>query len=270
MDWKSIKTIFIFSFLILNIYLGTQFYEKRYQEFDTLKEETLKKLDAIKYNKEYPEIPEKLSLASGTATLFDDKMIKEFTDKNKKQDVSVFGDKIINSKLKDPIDISSSSEEEVVGHLQNFINSYVPNADQYEYWKYDRDRHLHLFRQIDEQGIPFYFNDYITQDNLTGLIEVSLNEKDEITSYRLTSMDITKQQEEQKLITAKEALLVDAVTPETTVKDIKPVYFTLITNGGWKVFVPSWHIVTEKQELMVDATDSSVISLEKDEEESEE
>ncbi|WP_261131378.1 two-component system regulatory protein YycI [Bacillus sp. Marseille-Q3570] len=264
MDWKNIKTIFIFSFLILNVYLGTEYFEKINPEFDTIEEETLNKLvDKIDFEEDYPKIPKELYVVSGTATLFDEQSIEAFTDKNKNQEISVLADKVIHSKLKEPYPLSSHSD--VKEQLQTFIKGYVPNADQYQYWKYDDNRKLHIFRQHQEE-IPFYFNDSISQGNLTGLIEISVDEE-EITSYSLTSMQIRKEEKIEKLITAEEALLVEAIPYGTKLQDIKPVYFTLITNGGWKVFVPSWHIVTEEQELMVDATDSSPIPLEKDEEE---
>ncbi|WP_221567485.1 two-component system regulatory protein YycI [Alkalihalobacillus sp. TS-13] len=267
MDWKNIKTIFIFSFLILNVYLGTEFYEKINPEFDTIEEETLNKLvDKIDFEEEYPEIPKELYVVSGTATLFDEQSVAEFTNKNKNQEISVLSDKVIHSKLKEPYPLSSHSDAKE--QLQTFIKGYVPNADQYQYWRYDDKRKLHIFRQHQEE-IPFYFNDSISQGNLTGLIEISV-EEEEITSYNLTSMQIKKEEKVQKLITAEEALLVEAIPYGTKLKDIKPVYYTFYLNGGYKLFVPSWHIVTENQELIVDATDSSPISLEEDVEESEE
>ncbi|WP_408008788.1 two-component system regulatory protein YycI [Pseudalkalibacillus sp. A8] len=266
MDWKNIKTIFIFTFLILNFYLGTELYEKEYPDFDTLKEETLKKLD-IKYDEKLPTIDQDLPLVSGTSTKFTEEKAAEFTKKNSNQEVTVLANKIIYSVLDEPISLSTDSDNKA--ELETFIEEYVPIHEQYEYWKHDEERNLYLFRQHKEE-VPFYFSDYVTENNLTGLIEISTNQDDEITSYKLTSMDITEEDTDDKLITAEEALLVQNIPPGTTLLDIDLVYFTLITNEGWKVFVPSWHIVTEDQELMVDATDSSVITLDKYEDEDEE
>ncbi|MCF6410736.1 two-component system regulatory protein YycI [Pseudalkalibacillus salsuginis] len=269
MDWKNIKTIFIFSFLILNFYLGSELYEKEYPDFATLKEETLKKLD-IEYNEKLPTIDPDLPLVSGTSTKFTDKAAEEFTKKNDNQEVNVLANQIIYSILKEPVPLSTDSDNQA--ELETFVEEYVPNHEKYEYWKHDEKRNLYLFRQHKGE-VPFYFSDYVTEKNLTGLIEISTNKEDKITSYKLTSMDITELDTDDKLITAEDALLVQNIPPGTTLLDIDLVYFTLIMNEGWKVFVPSWHIVTEDQELMVDATDSSVITLDsyKDEvEESEE
>ncbi len=269
MDWKTIKTIFIFTFLILNFYLGSELYEKIYPDI-ALKEEALEELK-IEYEGTFPTMNQNLSMVSGTATEYSEKIAEEFTKKNSNQKVNVNANKIINAYLKEPYSLSTDSENKV--ELETFIEQYVPEHEQYKYWKHEEkgNRGLYLFRQ-QKDDVPFYFSDYITETDLTGLIEIYTNEDDEITSYRLTKMNIAEEETDDKLITAEEALLVQNIPSGTTIESIEPVYFTLIDNEGWKVFVPSWHIVTEDRELMVDATDSSVITLDnyKDEDEVEE
>ncbi|WP_257347660.1 two-component system regulatory protein YycI [Pseudalkalibacillus decolorationis] len=272
MDWNNIKTIFIFTFLILNIYLGIEVYEKVNPGFDELQNNTqsAKRLDEIQYDKKPPVVKEQLALVKGKSKVFTEKEINaQFQKENSNQEVKVTSGTIINATLKDPYDdLSHKSEDELKGQLQIFLEEYVPMSEDYQYWKHDKDRGLYIFRQ-EHKEVPIYFNEYITEENLTGLIEIATNEKGEITSYRQTYMTLEDQGDKQKLIKAKAALLVTNIPPGTKVKNIELVYFTLITDEEQfqvKVFVPSWHIVTEEEEFIVDATNSTVINLEPTEE----
>ncbi|MGM7703258.1 two-component system regulatory protein YycI [Pseudalkalibacillus sp. Hm43] len=282
MDWKNIKTIFIFTFLLLNLYLGTEFYNKVNPDLDILNEETQKKVnEIIDYSKSLPKIEKKLFITTGTVKEFTDEDIKEFTNHNSNQEINLGptnegeDKRIISAILNSPYPFTPDSE--VKGQLEQFVENYIPNGEQYKYWKYDEERNIYIFTQHLD-GIQFYFENYIADNNLTGMIEIyvdsqskdqneSKTSKHQITSYRLTQMELNKEQEVKKFLTAEEALLVPDIKPRTTLEDIKLLYFTSINNESIKVFVPNWYIVTESDEWMVDVTDSNDIKLDQENEE---
>ncbi|WP_349408985.1 two-component system regulatory protein YycI [Pseudalkalibacillus sp. SCS-8] len=261
MDWKNIKTIFIFTFLILNLYLGTEFYNKVNPDVETLKAEKLKKSD-IKYaGNKLPEIKKDLTLISGTSKTFTEKDAEAFIKKNSNQTVDMESDKkVLDVTLKDPFKVSTENKAQLIKDLNYFINDYVPDSNQYKYWKQVGERNLFLFIQ-QQDGIPLYFDEYTSENNLSGLIEiiteVDENNQEVITGYRFSKMDLEKGEKVSKAIKAEDALRVPDIPAGTTVEKIELVYFTFINNEGWKVFVPHWHIVTEDDEWMVNVTDSS-------------
>lgn len=269
MDWKNIKTIFIFTFLILNLYLGIEVYEKINPEFQKLAEEELTdQLNDIQYNKKLPKVIQPLALISGRSKEFSEEDVKSFLEENSNQEIEIMSDTIINATLKEPYQLSLGSEDALKGQLQTFLEDYVPMAEEYQYMKHDVKRNLYIFQQK-HSGVPIHFNEYINEGSLTGLIEILTNEKGVITSYRLTYLEIEEEEKKLKLIPARDALLVPKLPPGTKLIHIEQTYFTLITDEEQfqlKVFVPSWHIVTENREIIVDATDSTIIKIETAEE----
>ncbi len=281
MDWKNIKTIFIFTFLLLNLYLGTEFYNKVNPDLDILNEEIQREVnDLIDYSKSLPKINKELYFTTATVKEFTSEDIQKFIETNSNQDITLgpAGDdekkQFINATLKDPYKITPDSAE-IKGQLENFVENHIPDAGQYEYWKFDEDRNIYIFTQ-QQDGIPFYFEDNVGDDNLTGMIEINVDGQNgeesnssihQITSYRMTQMELNKEKDVKKPLTAEEALLVPDIKPRTTLKDIKLVYFTSINNESIKVFVPNWYIVTESDEWMVDVTDSNDIKLDQENEE---
>ncbi|WLD93365.1 two-component system regulatory protein YycI [Alkalihalobacillus sp. AL-G] len=270
MDWKNIKTIFIFTFLILNIYLGIEVFEKINPDLQKLAEEqiTEDRLDHIKYNKTLPIIKQPLASISGSSKKFTEEDKKEFLKENSNQKIDIKSETIINATLVEPYPLSLESEDGIKGQLETFLGNYIPMSDDFLYLKHDAGRNLYIFQQK-YSDVPIHFNEYINEGNLTGLIEILTNKDGDIASYRLTYLEIEEEGEKRKVIPARDALLVPKFPPGTNLKNIELIYFTLIPNEEQfqlKMFVPSWRIVTANQEIIVDATDSRIIKIETTEE----
>lgn len=274
MDWKNIKTIFIFSFLILNLYLGTEFYNKVNPDLDILNEETQRKLnDIINYDKTLPKNNNDLFIISATAKDFSEEDVKAFMKKNSNQEVTIEStagsekEIILNANLKDAYGINPDSG--ITKQLEQFVKGYIPEADQYTYWKYDSERNIYIFSQ-QQSKVPFYFESGISEENLTGMIEIIVNSEEDgdtkITGYRMTNMVLKKEGGVKEPLTAEEALLAPDIPPNTDLEGIKLVYFTMNNNEGFKVFMPNWYIITELNEWMVDVNEANPVKLEPEEE----
>ncbi|MCF6139091.1 two-component system regulatory protein YycI [Pseudalkalibacillus berkeleyi] len=259
MDWKNIKTIFIFTFLILNLYLGTEFNNKVNPDLDVLNPETQEKLEDIQYSGKLPKIEnKKISMISSTSKKFTEEDIDEFLNKNSNQELTIESEEenVMSAKLKKPYSINAESGD-LTSQLEHFVDANIPDAEDYVYWKHDQERNIFVFRQQLDR-VPFYFSENVAGNNLTGLIELIPDDSGNIASYRLTKMDVNKQEKVEKGLKAEEAVLLPGIG--TTLEKIELVYFTGIHNEGWKVFVPSWHIITENGEWMVDVTNSTEVT----------
>ncbi|MED4884552.1 two-component system regulatory protein YycI [Bacillus smithii] len=144
MDWSKTKTIFIFVFFILDIFLLTVFLNKHSaSQFDIIEESSIQdklKNDDIKYDKLPGEVG-KTPLITAKAKTFTK---KEVAGLNKQKAALTSDQTMIVSHLDKSIPLDKDWKE----NLKKFVKEEVLYGDHYEYWGYDKDQNQIIFSQV--------------------------------------------------------------------------------------------------------------------------
>ncbi|MGZ4161288.1 MAG: two-component system regulatory protein YycI [Neobacillus sp.] len=262
MDWSKIKTIFIITFLILDVYLLYQFLKIRdankYEVITEASVEEKLKADEIQYV-ELPKAVIKDQYLSAKPKLFN----KSDISKLKGQVATVKNGTTIESVLEKPVQISSKFEP---ADLSNFIKDNLLYGDHYQFWeKSDKLNTITYFQEND--NYPFY-------KNINGMITFKLNSDDQIVSYEQTYL------EEIEKLTAKEEILPPLkaietlhqkglLKPKSKITKIELGYSTLIQLAASQVLAPTWRfVVDDKESLFVNAFEGQIIQFNSDEKKS--
>ncbi|WP_066059568.1 two-component system regulatory protein YycI [Robertmurraya korlensis] len=264
MDWSRIKTIFILSFFVLNIYLMNEFLKIRtatkyeYATNPTL--ENRLKADEITYN-ELPKNFEKDKYLSTVPRVFIEEEVAKLLDTTLSgQTIIIRNNQTIDSKLGTPLKVSSKGQP---SELDAFLKGSVINGDQYRYWGRDDNENSIIYYQQYEEKL-FY-------KNLSGQIKFYLNSDNEVVSYEQTLLDkIEELTEDERIIQpikALETLYENGHLPYgTKIEKVEFGYYTHVRLTSSQVLTPAWRFVLDEGEnLFVNAFEGQVIQL-KDEE----
>ncbi|KMJ60416.1 hypothetical protein AB685_06295 [Bacillus sp. LL01] len=259
MDWRKTKTIFILTFLVLNIFLSAQILEKRERsQLELLAEASTEEqfeVDEITYA-DLPKTPSKESYISGNSYVFTDEDVDTLMKKD--QDVTRVDETTINAEWKEPIPLP---ETNMTTRLNTVFQDQILFADQYKFWGFSPITNtLYFYQQYDGKHI---------YSNSSGMVMVQLNELNEIVSYVQTYIsDLEEMDVEQDVISVFNALenLYNSgdLRPRSHVGHMELGYYTLLDNTNSHVLIPTWHIViNDEQDFFVNAFEGSIILKDK-------
>ncbi len=261
MDWSKIKTIFIITFLILDVYLLYQFMKVRdankYEVITEASFEEKLKADEIKYV-DLPKAPIQAQYLSAKPKVFTQVDI----DKLKGQPVVIrgTGTTTLHVTLEKPLKITAKFEP---AELSTFITDNVLSGDDYQFGeKSDKDKTITYFQT--SGNVPLF-------KNINGMIIFKIDEENQIVSYEQTFL------EEMEKLTAKEEILKPLKAIETLhqkgmlkskskITKIDLGYSTLIQLAASQVLAPTWRFeVDGKESLFVNAFEGQIIQFNSDE-----
>lgn len=259
MDWDRIKTIFIVTFFVLDLFLIFQFIQKQDSNQLELIAET--KIDQeLKANKitmgNFPKEPKKESFIRAENKTFKEEDVQSL----KNQTAHIQNMYKIESKLKEPfLNIKSLSKDK----YNDFLKNYVLDGQKYEFGAM-KDSKIYFFQKYKDK--PIFYNDQ-------AMIVVELNEKNELVSYTQTmltglkEMGESEKTKQQEIITAQTALenlyLKNKIHGNTHVKEAQIGYANLTAStSNNQVLAPTWNLKTEqKQDFFVNAIEGQVMEL---------
>lgn len=256
MDWSRIKTIFILAFLILDVFLLSQFMNKhKTNQFEVKNDVSLEeklKTDGIEYGELSKDAVQDQYMNANT---------KVFTEKDvadlKHQKISIEDDSVIHSTLKTPILLN---EKKDLTELNTFIKSNVLNGDQYGFWDYDEKAGTITYYQK--------FKDRLFFMNRSAHLVFYVNEDMEVESYLQTMLEtIEPISDKEEVLTALRALEAmykrGILKPDSRIERAELGYYTLVNMEATQVLTPTWHFVVEhnneKSSLLVNAFEGQVI-----------
>jgi len=256
MDWSKIKTIFIITFLILDVYLLFQFMKIRdANKYEVITETSFAdklKADEIKYV-ELPKVPIKdqyLSAKPKTFTKEDIDQLKEQKATSEEPSTSLV------VMLDKPIQLRSKFEP---ADLASFLKEDILYGDQYQFWEKNERKHtITYFQQHD--NYPLY-------QNINGMITFSVNEDNQIISYQQTYLEkiekLTDKEEILEPLKAIETLHQKGVLqPKSKITKVELGYSTLIQLAASQVLAPTWRfVVNGKESLFVNAFEGQIIEF---------
>ncbi|MEC3884286.1 hypothetical protein GLW00_00540 [Halobacillus litoralis] len=183
MQWGQIKTLFIISFLILDLFLLQQLLGKQAEDevgqISTVAESIETELEANDISIKDDAIPEELPEATpieseSTHTLPDDVMsMIEGMDESDKEIELKEDNQVLQVTFDEPIEVTEDT-------IQGVVMDVVPFASRYSYWGWNEEEGAALFFQAkDNKTIYFNNNGYlllnIVDGELTGYVATLLS-----------------------------------------------------------------------------------------------
>lgn len=260
MDWSKIKTIFIITFLILDVYLFFQFLTIRNaNKYEIATEATLEeklKADGIKYT-DLPKTQIKAQYLSAKPKIF----TKSDIAKLKGQTTTLLGDPAttLQGTLQNPYQLDSKLDP---SSIANFLKDHVLYGDHYQFCdKDDKTKTITCFQK---------FEDTLLYQNINGMITLHYNTNNQIVSYQQTYLEgfekLTAKEEILPPLKAIEALHQKGeLKPKSKITKIELGYSTLVQLAASQVLAPTWHfIINDKENLFVNAFEGQIIQFNSD------
>lgn len=259
MDWSKIKTIFILTFLVLDVYLLFQLMRTRdVNQYEVITEASFEerlKADEIEYV-EIPKAAIKDQYLSAKPKMF----TKAEIDKLKGQIATLKepGTTLLVT-LEKPLPLNSKFEP---AELSTFIKDNVLYGDNYQFWeKSDKKNTITFFQQY--ENFPLY-------NNIYGMITFNISSENKIVSYQQTFLEgiekLTAKEEILSPLKAIETLHQKGMLRPKSKITIEHGYATLIQLAASQVLAPTWRIVVDaKESLFVNAFEGQIIQFNIDE-----
>jgi regulatory protein YycI of two-component signal transduction system YycFG len=260
MDWSKIKTIFILTFLILDVYLLFQFMKVRdankYEIITEAKFEEKLEADEIRY-KEMPKATIEDQYLSAKPKMFtkdDSTKLKGQTALLKEPSTT------LQVKLDKPIQLDTEFE---AAELTPFIKDNVLYGDQYQFWKKDDKKNTIVYSQ--------HYENMTLYENLSGMINFHIDDKNQIISYEQTYLEgIVKMTDKEEILPPLKALETlhqkGVLKPKSKITKVELGYSTLIQLSASQALAPTWRFVVDDEEsLYVNALEGQIIEFNSDE-----
>jgi regulatory protein YycI of two-component signal transduction system YycFG len=257
MDWSRAKTIFIITFLLLDIFLIQQLISQRNENtFDTIEEITIdERLEA--QNIQVNDLP-----TEPTSAPYLEAEVKQIGI----NDLETDQQKIVNfgSGIKVEMDTPIPLKEDwEIEDVDEFIHSQALNGNQYKYWDYNEEKNEIIYYQV--------FNGQMLFNNESSQIVIQLNEKNEIESYTQNMLENIKEIQKQNIITAKQALSIllskNLLQAESTVSNVELGYYSLVSSepnqsqSQSQLLAPTWRITLNGEvEYFINAIEGHVFN----------
>lgn len=262
MDWSKIKTIFILTFLVLDIYLMYEFFKLKdssQYEFSTETSfEKRLKADEIEYV-ELPKNHQRDAYLSAKPKNFSNEVIEAMEKTRLKgQKVQVNSGTVIESILEKPYELSDKLE---TSDINSFIRNNVLYGEQYRFWK-KKDNTITYYQQ---------FKDKVFYHNISGELTIYLNDENDIVSYRQTMLEnIEELSEDEKIIQPLKAIETlyenGSLKPKSKITNVELGYFTFVHTSTSQVLTPAWRfVINDKENLFVHAFEGQIIQLNNEE-----
>lgn len=254
MDWSRTKTIFIVTFMLLNIFLAYQLTEK--QNHSNINDLRLPELESrideqdIEISIEDAEEEVVGAPITGVQRTFEE--VEVFFDQSlEEQFPELLDSTTIYSRLESPYRIGSVNLQTSVSA---FMEQYAFRGEEYEVAHYDEEENIiGLYQVFDDKMIDQY-----VRDNYHVVLE--LNEDGDIVSYTQTYMTIIEQAEEQELLTPLEVVEILLDDPQvgigtgTEVTGAELGYYNLMeVEANFQIFAPVWRVEIDEEEHYVNA-----------------
>ncbi|MDP4084647.1 MAG: two-component system regulatory protein YycI [Bacillota bacterium] len=251
MDWSKIKTIFIVTFLTLDVYLLYQFMKIRdANKYEVITETSLEdklKADDIKYV-DLPKMPITDQYVSAKPKNFK----KEELGKLKGQTVTINNGSTLDSIFIKPVQLPDKFDQ---GAMATFLKENILYGDHYQYWE-KSDKKITYYQQY--EGKQFF-------KNIQGMLTFTLNENNQIVSYEQTYLEglekLNKKEEVLPPLNAIETLHQNGKLQQgDKITNIELGYSTFIPLSASQVLTPTWHIVVDnKESLFVNAFEGQIM-----------
>jgi len=254
MQWGHIKTLFILSFLILNIYLVSAFIDRQqdigYLDNQELPIEDQLAAENITYNID-TDVTESTYISVTQRVLSVDELaeLKGFEG----QTSEVINESFIATKIDSPVSVPKDVQKQ---EIENIVQTNVLYGEEYLLWNWNEELNVLVFFQKKDERTIYY--------NENGLLLVYLNEDNEMTHYTQTVLGKAEVQGDpvalnQPIQVIGTLFKGNYLNRDDVVNDVKLGYYSRIAAEGIQVFAPTWRVtVNEERDHYVNAIEGIV------------
>lgn len=254
-DWSKIKTIFILTFLVLDIYLMYEFFKltdsSQYEYSTETSIEKRLKADEIEYVA-LPKNHQKDVYLSAKPKNFNDEEVLGAA-KLKGQTINVNEGTNIVSSLNKSVQLSDKFD---IAEINTFVKNNILYGDQYRFWK-KKENEITYYQQ---------YGDKVFYKNTSGELTLYLNDENNIVSYKQTYLENIEKLDEEKIIQPIKAIetLYDngVLKPKSKITKVELGYFTFDHTSTSQVLTPAWRFeINGEENLFVQAFEGQIIQL---------
>lgn len=251
MDWSKTKTIFIITFLMLNIFLATQLYSKvTGSHMGILSEETLpERLESnrIEIQVDEPEKVEEASPITATPRIMVGAMN---SGELVRQNAVLIDDMSLYSELDSPYKLVDAN---LSASVTAFLQQYVYQGERYAIAEYDEENQIigllqtHEGRKIDQYDQTEYH------------LILNVNDEFAVESYEQSALNVNDQGRMQELLSPMKVIerLMNKrqIRVNTVIEEAELGYYSSlqVEEADFQVYVPVWRILADEQYFYVDA-----------------
>lgn len=193
MNWSKTKTIFILCFLLIDIFLGYQMYQrqvesqKQIKNYKTNNFSQYAKSNNINVSADYPSMDQKMYFLKGTFTNFDkDKDAIKGIKQIAKEHPSLTFTKSENGQVLTATFKTNGQlvkAPQTVTEMQAFLKTFVYKGDEYKHWVADnkKDSVIHFIQMFNgnplysvsvDSGKLYLLNVFVQGDTVTGYQQI--------------------------------------------------------------------------------------------------
>lgn len=264
LDWSRTKTIFIWVFLVLNLFLYTQYLES-YKEGEkievlgeTMEIEARLKEDNITYIA-LPNNKESAAYYSGQIKNFSPSEVPYF----KNQSAKIENNNKLIVTMDKPVKLQKSDTRD---SYTDFVHNNVYEGDSYVLWDIDKEKKEATFFQK--------VNDVTLYYNVRGYVKLYWDDENHIVSYEQTMLEKhEKLDKQQNLLTARQVLQIlygkNLLKPDSQITEMNLGYSTIVQLTQTQVFAPTWEVrvkLTDDTEEIhfVNAVQGRIVEIQND------
>lgn len=248
MDWSKAKTIFIFTFLCLNLFLGYQLNEKQTASDLNLRAEATLQERLLEENINLSiDVKDEQLVGTYISGSFD-KFLQDI-DLRKKANIqrAEFGNNKVHIWLDQPMPFQGDKQL-----AEKFVQEQVINGTEYRFAHFDIEtKQIAFFQTFEGKRI----------DNYEGKqyhLVLEVDRDDNIIGYHQSYLTVVPEGREQEMISALKAIeiLLDEplIPPDSEITRLELSYISLFKPlGEIQVFAPMWNIGVNDDMFYVDA-----------------
>ena len=264
MDWNRTKTIFIWVFLILNIFLYTQYLESynEGQKIEVLGGTTEIESQLKEDNITYIALPSNNGSAayySGQIKNFSPSEVPFFA--NQKTEIENNNKLLVT--MEKPVKLQENAGR---NKFTEFLHSHVHQGDLYTLWDVDEENKVATFFQK-VNNVTLYYN-------VGGYVKIYWNDDERVVAYEQTMLEKHEKLEKQKnLLTPIQVLKVlygkNLLKPDSQILKMNLGYSTSMQLTQTQVFAPTWEVrvrLSDKSEEVhfVNAVEGKILEIQND------
>ena len=255
MDWSRAKTIFILSFLVLDIFLILQIIDQKsastYDYLSDVPVEEQMAADQITL----PELPQ-----GPEEEFYIEANVRDFSMEN-------LANPAKNGQLSEEsheLQITLDSPYELgenwhISDVDRFVKNFIDSGSEYRYWDYDKTKNTITYFQ--------QYNGKLFYNNRDARIVLQLNEDHEIVSYSQTMLEDITEIKNQAILSAYDAVLIlyknRLLERNDEVIDVELGYYTLVPLKSSQILAPTWRIsIAGKDDFFINAVEGHIINEE--------
>ena len=255
MDWSRAKTIFILSFLVLDIFLILQIIDqKSASTYDYLSDAPVEEQMAADQIT-LPELPE-----GPEEEFYIEANVRDFSMENlanpEKNGQLLRESHELQITLDSPYELGENWH---VNDVDRFVKNFIDSGSEYRYWNYDKTRNTITYFQ--------QYNGKLFYNNRDARIVLQLNEDNEIVSYSQTMLEDITEIKNQAILSAYDAVLIlyknRLLERNDEVIDVELGYYTLVPLKSSQILAPTWRIsIAGKDDFFINAVEGHIINEE--------